>query len=90
MFIFNKYNKSFIFKNNNKSYFYYNDISCNNINYNFSYKNNIIHSILFVISLNLYFYLFNHINYKNSFKSLIYFNSFLSFFISKKSLQKTI
>ncbi len=82
MFIFNKYTKSFNFKNqhlkNESNYF----------NYNFNYKNNIIHSIFFIISLNLYFYLYNNIIYKNSFKTLLLFNPFLLFFLSKKSLQK--
>lgn len=91
MFIFNKYKKSFYFKNNNQNYSNFFDIyNYNTINYNFNYKNNIIHSILFITSLNLYFYLFNSIIYKNSFKYLVYFDSFLSFFIGLKSSPKKI
>lgn len=82
MFIFNKYTKSFTFKSQHSK----NEINC--FNYNFNYKNNIIHSIFFIISLNLYFYVYNSVLYKNSFKTLLLFNSFLLFFISKKSLQK--
>jgi hypothetical protein len=82
MFIFNKYVKAFNFKNQslkNESLFF---------NYSFNYKNNIIHSVLFFISLNLYFYLFDSVLYKNSLKTLVSFNPFLLFFISKKSFQK--
>lgn len=82
MFIFNKYIKSFNFKNRtlkNESLFF---------NYNFNFKNNIIHSVLFFTSLNLYFYLFNSVLYKNSLRTLVSFNPFLLFFMSKKSLQK--
>ena len=86
MYIFNKYDKSFNFKNKNQL----ESKDFNFINYNFNFKNNIIHSILFVISLNLYFYLFSIIEYKYSFKSLISFNPFLLFFISKKSFQKIL
>lgn len=82
MFIFNKYITSFNFKNrllkNESSY----------INYNFNYKNNVIHSVLFMFSLNFYFYLYNSVIFKNSFKSFMVFNPFLLFFLSKKSTQK--
>ncbi len=86
MYIFNKYNKSFNFKNKNQ----FNSKDLNFVNYNFNFKNSIIHSIFFVISLNLYFHMFSIIEYKYSFKSIISFNSFLLFFISKKSFQKIL
>jgi len=82
MFIFNKYLKSVNFKNQKSK----NDL--NHINYNFNNKNNIIHSVFFIISLNLYFYMYSNIIYKNSVKSLVSFNPFVLFFISKKSFQK--
>jgi len=82
MFIFNRYIKPFNFKDRslkNESNFF---------NYNFNYNNNTIHSIFFIISLNLFFYLYDNITYKNSFKTLFSFNPFLLFFLSKKSFQK--
>ena len=84
MFIFSKYIKPFNFKNN---LFYYNERF---INYSYNYKNNIIHSVLFIISINLYFYFFTPIVYKNSLKkNFLNFNYFLIFLLSKKSLNKT-
>lgn len=83
MFIFNKYVTSFNFKDqslkNESTY----------TNYNLNHTNNSIHSSLFIFSLNFYFFLYNHIIYKNSLKSFMFFDPFLLFFISKKSFQKT-
>lgn len=82
MFIFSKYINPFNFKNQKlKNNFDY-------VNYNFNNKNNIIHSIFFIISLNFYFYLYNSVLYKNAIKPYVSFNIFTLFFISKKSMQK--
>lgn len=83
MFIFNKYYGSFNFKIQPSLNTYY-----QNIHISYNYKNNIIHSVLFIFSLNFLYFFFTPLLYKGAFNNYTNFNSYLSFFISKKSSQK--
>jgi len=78
LFIFDKYNPSFIFKNK---------VLFKNGFYKFLQKDKSlsIHNTLFIITFSLLFYFFSPILYKNNFYNMLYFKSHILLFVKTKS-----